>query len=113
MTPGSDISLLGVTYQKTAVLILTAGRTSNLTPQFTSDIFPSTESILLMTGSTTYVTSRCLKPGFVLHVIHVSFISLSFGQITWTRHNWWLPLNGVIDHQEMAFSSVFRLQAYI
>jgi len=41
------------------------------------------------------------------------FISLSSGQITWTRHNWWLPLNGVIDHQEMACSSVIRLQVSI
>jgi len=49
MTLGSDISLLDITYQKSTVLILTAGRTSYLTPQFTADIFFSTESVLLMT----------------------------------------------------------------
>jgi len=44
MAPHNDITLLGITYQKSAFLILTAGRTSNLTPQFTAE-----ESVLLMT----------------------------------------------------------------
>lgn len=113
MTRHSDITLLGITYQKSAVLILTAGGTSNHTPQFTADVCPSTESVLLMTGSATDVIIRRLEPGFVLRIIHVSFIILSSRQITWTRHNLWLLLNDVMDNQEMACSSVFRLQASV
>jgi len=64
-------------------------------------------------GSATDVIIRCLEPGFVLRIIRVSFISLSSGQITWTRHNLWSLLNDAIDNQGMACSSVFRLQASI
>jgi hypothetical protein len=41
-------NLLGITYQKSAVLILTAVRTSRLTHPFTFYFFPPSESLLLM-----------------------------------------------------------------